>query len=274
MTDFAGRLVARTRGVMPLVTPRTPLRFGPHSEGFVADPDTAINGAFRPSAPPNSLPREAARAAPVAEIVAQSPAVPDESRVVVPDAASPERSAPVRDEPHVGIVPERGMVLRDDAPGQGERGRYLPPMRAVDSWHDRTPARPAQVVEAPPNIDSPADPRTSPPVIVSAARRPLPDRQEVAAPAEGAFLAATSASERIVEMRSPAPAAEPPAHLASSSPQPAAPAEEAPPPVIVEIGSIEFRAAAPTNVAPPATAPQRAAALSLDAYLARRRGER
>lgn len=272
MSDFASRLVARTRGVAPLLQPLRLPRFasGPDERGagFVEAPAVAPPAAPRPTAIAMGEGARQRELPPVtrhedAEPVVEAPAerarstareagAPEDMRALVSPGArdpapDPARRESPRAQERATEAPEAASSRRAFQPEAGNDG--APPMIAPLAPRSAPPTRD----EAPPPS------RTPEPPLEPIASRPSPVRLEPAA-VETSGRRAEPPREAAVRQASP-PAAAP--SVRQDAPEP---------PVVIEIGAIEFRSSAPTPAAaqPSAPAARRGASLSLGAYLDRR----
>jgi hypothetical protein len=268
MNDFVSRLVARSRGAAPMLQPRRLPRFAtPDTEatppGFVEDEASA-----RPTVPSGRIATiRAATPFPVAPATEfrremHTQRAPEQQEDVPRARASPRLP---KHEPALfeAVPPEPDQSERAIA-GRGDDAAEVQHPTPVPSEREKHPL-PPPVVRSEPLIthDEEAPPRTR--------AAPVP---EPAGPADHAVevksslpIAPPQPADPWAE-REPADAVarHPAAH---ATPSPAATVPE--PSVVIEIGSIEFRAPAPPPpVQQQRPAARRTASLRLDAYLAKR----
>lgn len=279
MSDFLGRLAARTLGLAPVVAPRLPSLFEPPA-GPVALPaalterpalgleEEEHDAVPEPRPTPPRRPdtargqREPAGEAPARTVPLRSAG--RREREPTPDAAAAPRTAPP--------VPVSARVV----PGavEGPRGRVAPPSPARASRSAREGSLDGRAT-AGPEVRAPLGSATVGPVAAGLAPVPRAAREEPAKPARAAAAS--------VPAQPPAPGSSLPSPLGSLAPSrlphfpqlaaltTAGRRSEPPPRVEVTIGRIEVRATSTASAAPA----RRAAASSvpsLDDYLRRRDG--
>lgn len=243
MSDFAARLVARAQGRGSILAPRAPPRFAPQPGGFSITDRPAPWVEAEPSLSPA---RDADR--------------PTPQPIEAWSDRSPDRPATVTH----AVVPAPAAMP--------EAARFPAPTPADAPERPAIPVAAAVRSEPPPPVLSEAASELS--AVTQAPVPPSPSVPRASRLALEAAPAATAdepiaAPARIV---APAPAANgriQPLAARSAAAPPAVPRAEPPPPVVIEIGAVEFRTMQPTP--PPAAPPPRPApGLTLDAYLAQR----